>query len=212
MPPARRSRSQARPAPMWSLSEAGACCASTPTCCTPEWQQLLKTKSMTRYLPPNGSALTARSAHSTPSRSPLPPERIRARMSRTTRLRSTVSPWGSIPETRTVGTARRGSKLTPPRGRGRAAGRGDAAVARLPADRGAQQVRRLQVVVVGEVGIVGGEEAVERGRVVGAKVLVAHADAEIEVLPVDAGAQRERVAVPVLEAGAQVGVQGAHLD
>src|SRR5262249_29982510 len=45
-----------------------------------------KTKSMTRYLPPNGSALTARSAQSTPSRSPLPPERIRASTSRITPL------------------------------------------------------------------------------------------------------------------------------
>ena len=44
----------------------------------PEWQQLLSEKSMTRYLPPNGSALTARSADNTPSRSPPPPDSTKA--------------------------------------------------------------------------------------------------------------------------------------
>src|SRR5258705_12701373 len=74
MPPSRRSGSHARPEPMWSWSEVGACCVRSATRSIPEWQQLLSAKSMIRYLPPNGTALTARSAVSTPRRSPPPPE------------------------------------------------------------------------------------------------------------------------------------------
>src|SRR5262245_30666110 len=68
---------------MWSWSEAGECWVSTPTRWIPEWQQLLRVKSITRYLPPNGIALTARSAARTLSRLPLPPASTSANTSRT---------------------------------------------------------------------------------------------------------------------------------
>src|SRR5579884_1771175 len=44
----------------------------------PELTQLLRVKSMMRYLPPNGTAGLARSRESTLSRSPCPPARIAA--------------------------------------------------------------------------------------------------------------------------------------
>src|ERR1044072_527223 len=226
MPPERWSRSQGRPAPMWSLSDAGACWASTPTRPMPEWQQLLSTKSMTRYLPPNGSALTARSAHSTPRRSPPPPDRINPSTSRTRRLRWNAHRRGvpgrvygigrrAAGEPRTVGSEPEAVKTPGPSAHGprpRVARPPPWERFRPPAERGGERVRGVEVVVVREGGIVRGEEAMERRGVVGAEVPVAHACAEIEVLPVQARAQRERAPVPVLEPGAQVGVQEPELQ
>ena len=47
-PPPCRSRSHGRPMPMWSLSERGRYCVSTPTRVMPELTQLLSAKSMMR--------------------------------------------------------------------------------------------------------------------------------------------------------------------
>ena len=54
MPPALRSRSQGRPAPMWSFSDNGAYWVSTITLVSPELTQLDSVKSMMRNLPANG--------------------------------------------------------------------------------------------------------------------------------------------------------------
>ena len=54
-----------------------------PSWRTCEWQQLLSTKSTTRYLPPKGTALTARSLVNTLIRSLPPPASTNAITSRT---------------------------------------------------------------------------------------------------------------------------------
>src|SRR5262245_6639124 len=64
--------------PIWSLSERGRYCVSTPTRVMPEFTQLLRAKSMMRYRPPKITAGFARSSLSTLKRSPWPPARIRA--------------------------------------------------------------------------------------------------------------------------------------
>ena len=78
MPPTLRSRSQGRPAPMWSFSESGAYCVRTRTLVRPELTQLESVKSMMRYLPPNGTAGLARTPDRSERRSPSPPARTTA--------------------------------------------------------------------------------------------------------------------------------------
>ena len=78
MPPTLRSRSQGRPAPMWSFSERGAYCVRTTTLVMPELTQLQSVKSMMRYLPPNGTAGLARTPDRSERRSPSPPARTTA--------------------------------------------------------------------------------------------------------------------------------------
>ena len=70
MPPSVRSRSQGRPAPMWSLSERGLYCVSTITSLMSELTQLLRVKSMIRYLPAKGTAGLARTPERMDRRSP----------------------------------------------------------------------------------------------------------------------------------------------
>src|SRR5262245_51603407 len=82
----------------------------------------------------------------------------------------------------------------------------------LPGERSRDQMRGVEILVVRETVGVRGEEAVERCSVIDSHVLVADASAEIEILAFDAGAQREDVPVPVLEAGSQVGSHLAELD
>src|SRR5437867_262188 len=174
-----------------------------PSWRTCEWQQLLSTKSTTRYLPPNGTALTARSLVSTLIRSLPPPASTNAMTSRT-RSPMRVGQGGIR---RRLGTAPRQVKPGPARDPP-AAGR----VPRLPAVRRRDQVRDVQLLVAREALVVRGEEAVEVGGVVDADLLVAHPGAEGEVLAVRARAQGKGVVVPVLEAGAQVGGHAPQLD
>src|SRR6476619_6153877 len=74
-PPDERSRSQGRPAPMWSLSDRGLYWVSTMTSLMSELTQLLSVKSMIRYLPANGTAGLARTPDRMDRRSPSPPAR-----------------------------------------------------------------------------------------------------------------------------------------
>ena len=74
-PPEERSRSQGRPAPMWSLSDRGLYWVSTTTSLMSELTQLLSVKSMIRYLPANGTAGLARTPDRIDRRSPSPPAR-----------------------------------------------------------------------------------------------------------------------------------------
>src|SRR5262245_26239214 len=159
-PPPRRSRSQCRPEPTWSCSEAGAYWVRIPTRSTSEWQQLLRTKSTIRYLPPNGTALTARSAVSTLSFSPPPPESTSAMAC------LIVAP----------AVSRQGRNRPRQRQAARAATR-DLAPAGLPAHRERDEMRGVEVLIVGEVGVVGGEEAMQLGRVVHPDLLPAQAGA-----------------------------------
>ena len=78
IPPRLRSRSQGRPRPMWSFSERGLYWVRTTTLSMPELTQLLRTKSMMRYLPPKGTAGFARMLERMESRSPSPPARMTA--------------------------------------------------------------------------------------------------------------------------------------
>src|SRR5450755_1582981 len=63
---------------MWSLSERGLYWVRTTTLSIPEFTQLLRVKSMIRYLPPNGTAGLARTDDRIERRSPSPPARITA--------------------------------------------------------------------------------------------------------------------------------------
>src|SRR3954469_21728801 len=72
-PPLLRSRSHGRPRPMWSFSERGLYWVRTTTSWMSEVTQFESVKSMIRYLPPNGTAGLARSAHRIDRRSPSPP-------------------------------------------------------------------------------------------------------------------------------------------
>ena len=85
MPPTLRSRSQGRPAPMWSLSDSGAYCVRTMTLVRPELTQLESVKSMMRYLPPKGTAGLARTPDRSERRSPSPPARTTANVRLTRR-------------------------------------------------------------------------------------------------------------------------------
>jgi hypothetical protein len=58
---------------MWSRSEPGLYCVSTPTSKMPEFTQFDSVKSMMRYLPPNGTAGFARFSESRHRREPRPP-------------------------------------------------------------------------------------------------------------------------------------------
>src|SRR5664280_1408992 len=78
-PPRTRSRSHGRPIPMWSISERGLYCVSTRTFSMSEFAQLDRLKSMSRNLPPNGTAGLERMADRTESRSPAPPASTTAR-------------------------------------------------------------------------------------------------------------------------------------
>src|SRR5438309_11229142 len=78
MPPFSRSRSQGLPMPICSCSEWGRYCVSTATSVMPELTQLLKAKSMMRYLPANGTAGLARFWERRLNRSPWPPARMTA--------------------------------------------------------------------------------------------------------------------------------------
>src|SRR5882672_4691522 len=82
----------------------------------PEWQQLLSTKSTTRYLPPKGTALTARSAVRTPRRSPPPPDSTSVIVLRTappssatarSEVAAEIEADPSMSESRRLGTASR---------------------------------------------------------------------------------------------------------
>src|SRR4026209_1183918 len=72
-PPRFRSRSHGRPRPMWSFRERGLYWVSTTTLSTSELTQFDRVKSMTRYLPPNGTAGLARTPERIDRRSPSPP-------------------------------------------------------------------------------------------------------------------------------------------
>ena len=63
---------------MWSLSERGLYWVRTTTSVIPELTQLLRVKSMIRYLPAKGTAGLARTDDRIESRSPSPPARITA--------------------------------------------------------------------------------------------------------------------------------------
>ena len=86
MPPMLRSRSQGRPAPMWSFSESGAYCVRTMTFVMPELTQFESVKSMMRYLPPKGTAGLARTPERSDRRSPSPPARTTANVRLTDRM------------------------------------------------------------------------------------------------------------------------------
>src|SRR5262249_26114597 len=143
----------------------------------------------------NGTALTARSAVSTLSFSPPPPESTSAMAC------LIVAP----------AVSRQGRNRPRQRQAARAATR-DLAPAGLPAHRERGRMRGVAVLIVGEVGVVGGEEAMQLRRVVHADLLPAQAGAEGEVLYVGAGAQRDQVPVPVLETGADVRGHRPHLE
>src|SRR5262245_49985948 len=153
---------------------------------------------MMRYLPPTGTALTARSAASTLSRSPLPPASTSAIASRTS----------ALPGREGIRRERRSYGAVGIKSRTAAAAAGRAR--ELPAERRRDQVRGVEIGVVREVLLVARPEAVQVERVVDADVLVADAGAEGEILAVDGGGQREGVVVPVLEPGADVGGDAAH--
>src|SRR4051794_14731151 len=74
-PPVDLSRSQGRPAPIWSLSDRGLYWVRTTTSSMSELTQLLSVKSMIRYLPANGTAGLARTPERIERRSPSPPAR-----------------------------------------------------------------------------------------------------------------------------------------
>src|SRR5436190_1137379 len=74
----------------------------------------------------------------------------------------------------------------------------------LPGKRGGDQMRGVEVLVVREVRVAVREVPVQRGGVIGAQVLVAHAGPEGEVLAVGARAQGEGALVPVLEPGPEI--------
>src|SRR3990172_5118641 len=80
IPPGLGWRSQGRPRPMWSFSERGLYWVRTTTLSMPELTQLLRTKSMMRYLPPKGTAGFARMLERMESRSPSPPARLEVRV------------------------------------------------------------------------------------------------------------------------------------
>ena len=79
MPPTLRSRSHGRPTRMWSLRDRGLYCVKAMTWLMSELTQLLRAKSMIRYLPPKGTAGLARMLERIDSRSPSPPARMTAR-------------------------------------------------------------------------------------------------------------------------------------
>src|SRR5260221_9376355 len=78
MPPCCRSRSQGLPMPIWSCNEWGRYWVNTATSEMPELTQLLRAKSMMRYLPANGTAGLARFCERRLNRSPWPPARMMA--------------------------------------------------------------------------------------------------------------------------------------
>src|SRR5947209_3727106 len=59
-PPPCRSRSHGRPIPIWSFSERGRYCVSTPKRSTPELTQLLSANSMIRCAQPEWTLTDAR--------------------------------------------------------------------------------------------------------------------------------------------------------
>src|SRR5688572_10807528 len=83
---------------------------------------------------------------------------------------------------------------------------------RSPGERSRDQMRRVEVLVVGEAIRVGGEEAVELGGVIDAQVLVADTRPERQILAVQPGTDREQVAVPILDTGAEIGGDAAELE
>src|SRR5437773_6187746 len=101
---------------------------------------------MIRYLPPNGTALTARSAVSTLKRSPPPPESTRATVSATT-----PSGIGSL------GSNAAGHTMKRPRPRQEAGPRGKTGGGGLPAHAERDEVGGVEIGVVRKRLVVGRE-------------------------------------------------------
>src|SRR6266571_6572052 len=115
-----------------------------PSWRTCEWQQLLSTKSTTRYLPPKGTALTARSLVSTLIRSLPPPASTNAITSRT-RSPEEGRPGRDAAEARNRASSSQAGPVFPRAGRVSIR-----RAPRLPAERRRHQVRDIQLLVVRE--------------------------------------------------------------
>ena len=80
-PPLTLSKSQWSPIPIWEFKICGLYWVNTPTVSIPELEQLLKTKSIILYFPPNDTAGLAILFVNTPSLEPCPPAKIIASIS-----------------------------------------------------------------------------------------------------------------------------------